>query len=119
MTKKEMFAVAIEIINESNAENKADIVAGLEHEIELLNKKSSSARKPTKTQIENEGFKADIVAYLATVDMPKSIKEMQSELPSIAELTNQRVTHLLTDLVKAETVAKEYVKKTPYFALSA
>lgn len=119
MTKKEMFAMAINVIAETNAPEKDALIAGLEHEIELLNKKSSSVRKPTKTQIENEGFKAEIMAYLAEADMPKAIKELQSEIPSLAELTNQRITHLLTDLVKGGSVAKEYVKKTPYFAIVA
>lgn len=118
MTKKEMFAMAINVIAETEAPEKDTLIEGLEHEIELLNKKSASAKKPTKTQIENDGFKADIVTYLAEADSTKTIKELQAAIPSIAGLTNQRVTHLLTDLVKAGTLTKEYVKKTPYFAIA-
>ena len=36
----------------------------------------------------------------------------------ISGLTNQRITHMLTDLVKAETLVKEYVKKTPYYSVA-
>lgn len=97
----------------------AEMVAFIDHEIELLNKKSSSSRKPTKTQVENDAYKATIVEYLTTVDAPKTIKEMQAEIANIAELTNQRITHMLTDLVKAGTLAKEYVKKTPYYSIAA
>ena len=113
MTKREMFVAIREIV----ADN-AEMVAFIDHEIELLNRKASSARKPTKTQIENEAFKADIVAYLTEADMPKAIKELQAEVASIAELTNQRITHMLTDLVKAEVLKKEYVKKTPYYSVA-
>lgn len=113
MTKKEMFS-AIRAIVVDNAE----MVAFIDHEIELLERKSSAPKKPTKTQIENEGFKAEIVAYLTTVDAPKTIKEMQAEIPSISGLTNQRITHMLTDLVKAETLTKTYVKKTPYYSVA-
>ena len=84
-----------------------------------LAKRNSGERKPTKTQMENNAYKATIVEYLTTVDAPKTIKEMQAEIADIAGLTNQRITHMLTDLVKAGTLAKEYVKKTPYYSIAA
>ena len=113
MTKREMFAEIRNIV----ADNE-EMVAFIDHEIELLERKSNSPRKPTKTQIENDSFKAEIVAYLTEVDTPKTIKELQAEIPSISGLTNQRITHILTDLVKAETLTKEYVKKTPYYSVA-
>ena len=113
MTKKEMFAEIRNIV----AGNE-EMVAFIDHEIELLERKSNSPKKPTKTQVENDGFKAEIVAYLTEVDTPKTIKELQAEIPSISGLTNQRITHMLTDLVKAEILTKEYVKKTPYYSVA-
>lgn len=113
MTKKEMFAEIRNVV----ADNE-EMVAFIDHEIELLERKSNSPKKPTKTQIENDGFKAEIVAYLTEVDAPKTIKELQAEIPSISGLTNQRITHMLTDLVKAETLTKEYVKGTPYYSVA-
>lgn len=110
MTKKEMFAQIRALVMDNE-----EMVAFIDHEIELLDRKTSAPKKPTKTQVENDGFKARILTYLATADAPKSIKELQTEIAEIASLTNQRVTHLLTDLVKSGAVAKEYVKKTPYF----
>ena len=88
MTKKEMFAEIRKAVI-SNEE----MVAFIDHEIELLNRKRA--------------------------DAPKTIKEMQAEIADIAELTNQRITHMLTDLVKAGTLTKEYVKKTPYYSIAA
>ena len=113
MTKKEMFTEIRNIV----ADNE-EMVAFIDRQIELLNRKSNSPKKPTKTQIENDGFKAEIVAYLTEADAPKTIKELQAEVPSIGGLTNQRITHILTDLVKAETLVKEYVKKTPYYSIA-
>jgi len=113
MTKKEMFTEIRNVVIDN-----AEMVAFIDHEIELLDKKRMSAKKPTKTQLENDAFKAEIVAHLANVDAPKTIKELQAEIPSISGLTNQRITHMLTDLVKAETLAKEYVKKTPYYSVA-
>lgn len=113
MTKREMFNEILTVV----ADN-AEMVEFINHEIELLDRKANSLRKPTKNQIENDGFKAEIVAYLATADAPKAIKELQAEIPSLAGLTNQRITHMLTDLVKGGTLAKEYVKKTPYYSVA-
>ena len=114
MTKKEMFAEIRKIV----ADNE-EMVAFIDHEIELLDRKSNSSKKPTKNQVENDGFKAEIVTYLANADAPKTIKELQAEIPSISGLTNQRVTHMLSDLVKAGTLTKEYIKKTPYYSIVA
>lgn len=113
MTKREMYNEILTVV----ADN-AEMVAFINHEIELLDRKANSIRKPTKTQVENDGFKAEIVAFLATADAPKTIKELQAEIPSISGLTNQRITHMLTDLVKGGTLAKEYVKKTPYYSVA-
>ncbi len=112
MTKKEMFAEIRNYVVEN-----AEMVEFIDHEIELLERKGSATRKPTKTQLENETFKADIVATLTTLNAPVTIKELCERCPSIADLTNQRVTHLLTDLRKDGQVARTYVKKVAYFAI--
>lgn len=112
MTKKEMFAEIRKVV----ADN-AEMVAFIDHEVELLNRKGTSPRKPTKTQVENDGFKADILVALAEVDAPVTIKELCAVCGSISGLTNQRVTRLLTDLRKEGKVARTYIKKVAYFAL--
>ena len=110
MTKKEMFTA----IREAVAFN-PEMVEFINHEIELLERKSATPKKPTKTQVENDAFKATIVEYLVEADAPKTIKEMQAEIADLAPLTNQRITHMLTDLVNSGRLVKDYVKKTPYF----
>ena len=112
MTKREMFTAIRTVVA-----NDAEMVAFIDHEIELLDRKSSATRKPTETQVENDAYKATILAYLAEIDAPKSIKELQAEVADLAGLTNQRVTHMLTDLVKAGVLTKEYVKKTPFYSI--
>ena len=111
-TKKEMFAE----IRKAVIDN-AEMVAFIDHEIELLNKKSST-KKPTKTQLENESLKADIVAFLAVADCSKSIKEMQAEVVSISNLSNQKVSHLLMALIKENKVVRTEIKKVAHFSLA-
>ena len=114
MTQKDYFN---EIITLAKENGRDDLVAFCNDRIDKLSRKSSS-KKPTKTQLENDGFKAEIVAYLTEADAPKTIRELQAEIPSISGLTNQRITHMLTDLIKDEVLVKEYVKKVPYYSVA-
>ena len=118
MTKKEMFA---EIINLAEGKptttTSVEIIEFASHEIELLEKKATTPRKPTANQIENESLSAEIIAYLTEVDTMKSIKELQEEIPSLSTLSNQRISHILSALVNAEKLGKSYVKKTPFYAV--
>lgn len=111
MTKREMFAAIREVVIDN-----AEMTAFIDHEIELLVKKSSAERKPTKVQLENAHFKEIILAYLTEAGTARCIKELQAEIPEISDLSNQRVTHLMTALVNENKVTKEYVKKTPYYS---
>ena len=114
MTKREMFAEIRKVV----ADNE-EMVAFIDHEVELLDKKKSGSCKPTKTQIENDAFKADILTALTEADEPVTIKGLMEICPSIAGLTNQRVTHMLTDLRKNGEVKRTYVKKVAYFSLGS
>jgi hypothetical protein len=69
--------------------------------------------------MENEGFKTDILTALAVADKAVTIKELCVICPTISELTNQRITHLLTDLRKDGKIARTYVKKIAYFSLGS
>ena len=112
MTKKEMFNHIAQI----NAED-SEIVAFCEHEIELLNRKSGSSHKPTKTQMENEGYKSAILEILAENDIPMTISEMMTD-SRLDGLKNQRVSALVTQLKKAEFVIRTEDKKKAYFSLA-
>lgn len=117
-TKKEMFAEIIALAEgRPTTVSLPAIVEFASHEIELLEKKAATPRKPTATQVENEAFAAEILSYLTAVDMPKSIKELQSEVASLAPLSNQRISHILSALVEKEKLEKSYIKKTPFFCV--
>ena len=113
MTKREMYAQIREMVIDN-----AEMVEFIDHEVKLLDKKRTSAKKPTKTQLENDAFKADILTALGETDKYVTIKELCGICDSIAGLTNQRITHLLTDLRKEGKVSRTYIKKVAYFALS-
>ena len=120
MTKKEMFAEIIKMMNgETSSVTEKEVIEFAEHEIELLNKKSSSGSgKPTKTQVENEGYKEVILEALATADKPMTISELMEYAEGLAGLKNQRVSALMTQLKNANKVVRTMEKKKAYFSLA-
>ena len=120
MTKKEMFAEIIKMMKgENSSVTENAVIEFAEHEIELLNKKSSSGSgKPTKTQLENEGYKEVILEALATADKPMTISELMEYAEGLAGLKNQRVSALMTQLKNANKVVRTMEKKKAYFSLA-
>lgn len=112
MTKKEMF----EMIKGVCA-NDIRIVEFCEHEIELLNRKSSKSTQ-TKTQIENESVKGAIVNALTEIAKPVTITEMQELNTEMANYSNQKLSALLKQLVESNQVVKTVDKKKSYFTVA-
>lgn len=112
MTKREMFA----LIATAMADNE-EVVEFCNHEVELLDKKKSyKSGKPSKKSIENEGIKAEILEVLGQSEAPMTISEINERLDR--GFTSQKVSALLTQLIKAESVVKTYEKKVAYFGLA-
>ena len=112
MTKKEMF----EMIKGVCA-NDIRIVEFCEHEIELLNRKSSKSTQ-TKTQIENESIKGAIINALTEIAKPVTITEMQELNTEMANYSNQKLSALLKQLVESNQVVKTVDKKKSYFTVA-
>ena len=74
-------------------------------ELEKLNA-SNATRKPTERQIENEKIAESILGFLSTE--PMMVDEVLSHLDG--DFTRQRVSGILTTLVKDEKVKSEDVK---------
>ena len=111
ITKKEMFAQIREVV----ADN-ADMVAFIDHEIELLSKKSGS-KKPTATQIANEGLKATILAVLEGSE-GMTASEVLASSEDFNGMSNQKISALLKQLVDEGKVIKTSDKKKSIFALA-
>lgn len=114
MTKRDYFNALREMVTDNT-----ELTAFIDRELELLERKSKSgSKKPTTTQIENEKLKADIMVALTEADTMLNIKELMAVCPSIAKLSNQKITHLLIPLVNEGKLVKTYVKKVPYFSVA-
>ena len=118
ITKREMFNMVMEVVEGCSAENKADMIAFLEHEVELLNRKSSKASQ-TKTQKENEILMDQLEIALAEFTEPVTISDfMKISTHEVATLSNQKLSALLKKLEEnRKTVVKTVEKKRAYFSL--
>ena len=77
LTKKEKFAMVVTIVNGiEELENKEMLLDFLNHEIELLGKKSGSS-KLTKVQKENITLKNELYIALLEFDRPVTIAEFK------------------------------------------
>ena len=85
------------------------------HELELLAKKNSSEKKPTATQTANEGIKAAILAGMKEGEL-YTITDLIKSIPEIADLTNQKVSALVRQLIP-EYIEKTEDKRKSYFRL--
>jgi hypothetical protein len=111
MTKRDYFNAIL-----SKYPLTADEKAFVEHELELLEKKNSSEKKPTAQQTANEGIKTAILEGMKPNRL-YTITEIQKEIPECAELSNQRVSALIRQMVGNEIVRTEDKRKA-YFSLA-
>ena len=112
LTKKDHFNALLAI---AEAQGNQTLVDFINHEIELLTKKNSFERKLTPMQKENEGVKAVILSVLTTT--PIMISDMQKANAELAELSNQRISALLRQLILELKVVRTEEKKKAHFAL--
>ena len=117
VTKRERFSQLMEIVKASKVENSAELVAFIEHEVELLNKKNSRSGRPTKAQVENETIKAQIVSVLERVGKPMTVTQLLAE-NEFTGLSNQKVSALLTQLRKSGEVVRTIEKKVAFYSLA-
>ena len=113
-TKKELFGEVREIIER---EGRTDLIEFVDHELELLNKKANRTGT-TKTQKENEGIKEKIIEALVRIATPVSITELQEQDEEMAQYSNQKISALLTQLIKEEKVVRNKDKKKSVFTIA-
>ena len=117
MTKREKFEMLANI-----AEVKANpmLAEFIEHELELLAKKNASGNgKLTAVQVANNGIKAEILECMAKEpNRLFTISEMQKVFPCCAELSNQRVSALIRQLIADGKVERLEEKRKAVFRIA-
>ena len=111
ITKRDMFKELKELVS-----NRTDLVEFIDHELELLDRKATN-RTQNKTQVENENIKEQIVKVLTEIGKPVTVTELQDANEDMGQFSNQKLSALLNQLVKAEILDKVVDKKKSYFTL--
>ena len=94
----------------------ADVAGFLNHELELLDRKNTVDKKPTATQVANEGIKADIKAFLDAHKGEKfTVSALMKSVPAIAEASNQKVSSLVRQMVLDGQADRIEDKRKAYF----
>ena len=120
MNMVEKFTAIKAMLNGEKVENFSieDAVKFLDSRIEQTEKKNASGggeRKPTKTQLENEVIKEQIVQYLGSVNSAVSVGDI---CKAVGIDSNQKVTSLVTQLRNAGKVKRIENKGKPYYHLA-
>lgn len=122
LTSKVALSYAVAIL--TNAEVNKDftseqIVEKLNSMIAQLDKKSGSEKKLTEQQVQNISFKTDILALLFD-GKARTATEILNEVPTFegVNMTNQRVSALLRQLILDGKVVKEVVKGKAFFKIA-
>ena len=116
VTKKEMFAKLYALVENSTADNKTDLLGFIDHEVELLEKKSS---KVTLTATQKANLEVIEVIKEVLADKPNSTVSELIKDERLSAYTNQKISALLKKLIDSGEVEKSTDKKVSRFALKA
>ena len=110
-TKREMF----NIIKTAMADN-AEVVAFVDHELELLARKNSAERKPTVNQLDNKKIKKVVLEKIGThsYTITEIIKNVLADT-EWADLTCSRMTAIATQMAEDGDLIREVVKRKAYY----
>ena len=116
LTKKDRFNQLLEI---PAVQANTELVAFIEHEIELLsNKNKADNKKPTAKQLENEALKVELLNYMEANTL-YTISDFQKQVEACADLSNQKIAAVLRQMKDNDkTVEKVEDKRKVYWKLA-
>jgi DNA-binding HxlR family transcriptional regulator len=97
----------------SNCDLSAEVREKIEKMKIQFEKKNSAEKKPTATQIANEGIKTVILDTLGNGSL--TITELQKLNSELAELSNQKISALLKQMIADGLVVREEIKRKAFF----
>lgn len=110
-TKRENYNALLKI---EAVANNPELVEFIKHEIELLDKKNVSDKKPTATQVANEALKNTILDYMEPT-IGYTVTDIIKGVEECSELSNQKVSALMRALKDEGKVTKTEGKKTLFY----
>ena len=119
LTKRDYFKMLAGVVENSGVDNREELQTFINHELELLDKKSANrGTATTAKQKENEDLKDYIICALEQLNGAVTITELQTEDARLGELTNQRISAMLKQLKDEGRVIRTELKKKAYFKIA-
>lgn len=108
ITKKEYFVMVAEIVNGSDAENKAELMEFIQKQVEVLDKKADKAKeRAAEKKAEGDALRAKVQGVLT--EELQTIDEIVDAIGD-EDVTRNKVVARLTQLVAAEVAVKDKVE---------
>ena len=114
-TKRDNFNA---LLNLAEVKANPNLVDFIKHEIELLDKKNSTEKKPSATAVANGKLMATILAEMA-VNKAYTCSDIIKTVSECAELSTPKVSYLMNALADSGKVTKTTDKKKTYFTKTA
>ena len=111
MTKRDHFNA---LLNIAEVKSNEALVEFINHEIDLLNRKNSTEKKPTAQQKANEVLKADIYEAMEA-DRLYSIGEMIKEFSCCSDLSTPKVSAIVRLLIADGKIERIEEKRKALF----
>ena len=114
-TKRDNFNLLLTL---SQVKDNPRLVEFINRELELLDKKNSSEKKPSATAVANGKLMATILAEMA-VNKAYTCSDIIKTVSECAELSTPKVSYLMNALADSGKVTKTTDKKKTYFTQTA
>lgn len=108
MTYVSALEVAINSVSEVAVKEKLEALKA------SIEKKNGAERKMTATQKENADIKVKIAEAMES-GKAYTITEMMKSIEALKDLSNQRVSAIVRQMVESGTVTREEIKRKAYF----
>lgn len=117
MTHKDYFTALLDMPEVQNYPGMTEFIEG---RITALEKKASAPKKESEQDKVKSGIKSDVLAFLSANEGKKfTITQMMKQVPNLpAEISNQRLTSLVTQMVRENEVERVVEKRVSYFTIA-
>ena len=120
MEKKFTKRMALEtLLTLSDVQADKRLVAYCENELNLLNKKNGTEKKPTKNQMENQSIREDIrLWFLNNPNEKLTCAQVSERIEACIGLSTSKVAALVKPLIDDGILKKEMEKRIVYYTLA-
>lgn len=117
MTKEMYLAIIATLEGTETAVTREEIISSCKEAVERCDKRKSS-KKSKEAQEETLELQKEILETLDKIAKPATIAEMLETSEILEGLSSQKMTSLLTPLVKEDKVVRTKDKKKTYFSVN-